>query len=112
MSDSELTLRGTARYAGDVAFGPVFQLTVAEDTGAVAAGETVLVTVLVGDERLAEVLHGHPTPDLVDADFALREEHDSAGSEHHSEYATASFSGFVDAAGRSWDLLDVRAADA
>ncbi len=100
MSTGELTLRGTVRYAGDLAFGPVFRLTVAEATGPVAAGETVLVTVLAGDDQWAETFHAHPEPDRVEAEF-------SPGAEHQ-EYATASFSGFVDSEARSWHLRDVR----
>ena len=103
MTGGELSLRGTARYVGDVAFGPVFEITTAEPAGPVGAGEAVLVTILAGDDPWADFLHAHPEPALVEADFTFRAEDE--------KYATASFSGFVDAAGRSWDLQDVREAE-
>jgi hypothetical protein len=107
MSGNELTIRGTVRYAGDVGFGAVFRLTAVEDAGPVTAGEMVPVTVLAGDDRWAAVLHGRPEPALVEADFGLRPEDETPTN----DYATASFSGFVDSAGRSWDLRDVRPSD-
>jgi hypothetical protein len=99
----ELTLRGTVAYAGDLAVGPTFRLTPLEESGSVAVGRPVLVTVLVSDARWADVFHAHPPPAVVDVDFTLR------GS--GEPYATASFSGFVDDTMTSWDLRDVRAVD-
>jgi len=101
MATDELILRGTVRYAGDVGFGSVFRLTVTEAAGPVVSDETVLVTVLVGDVEWAEVFHAHPEPDQVEAAFTPRSDHE--------EYATASFSGFVDRESRSWDLRGVQA---
>ena len=99
----ELTLRGTVAYAGDLAFGPTFHLTPLESAGSVAAGQSVLVTVLVSDAQWSDAFHAHPPPAVVEVDFTLR------GSDE--PYATASFSGFVDDAMTCWDLREVRAVD-
>jgi len=97
---SAIALEGTATYAGDLATGVVFLLTVTRGDAHITDGSTVTLTVLASDTRHTQFLASHQAPAVLRLRFTrLRD---------GEPYATMPITGFVDDSMTSWQLESIR----